>query len=325
MNRKHTANFIFIGFVVIGCIGLGIWLWLTADEAPALILSVLLGISVTALLYGVIGGVSDAGFSFGPLKMGGSAAVLLGSIWMFNYYLEAQLQFNRSGENFDLDRHVEPHHSSWFAINRTSGEPIEIEFTSHADSENAHTTRVSPPLEPAIQFDVVSSPMESVYRVRGRTLTEDDDVLGEINLSSLKNRWLSEQVRAPTDVARDYRIRHTYGPQRLHLSRAGELASDTPRDWGSNEKCRGNRMPIRLRAMRFKEGFADYDVYVCGVDSFEVPIHESSLSKGQGELLSLDVEGRERYFLISVLAANHLVEPPWSSFVVLELEVSDSR
>ena len=39
----------------------------------------------------ILGGVGEAGFNRGPIKMGGSAAVLIGGAYLFNMLLEPQL------------------------------------------------------------------------------------------------------------------------------------------------------------------------------------------------------------------------------------------
>ena len=79
MSVKHGS---FILGVIVGCLALGVALVVFVKDVPALVISVVLACAVASLLYGILGGVSAAGFDLGPLKMGGSAAVLLGSVWL---------------------------------------------------------------------------------------------------------------------------------------------------------------------------------------------------------------------------------------------------
>ena len=76
--------FIFVAVVIIGCLGAGVALATLIDQVAALVVSVVLACAVATLLYGSLGGVSQAGFNFGPVKMGGSGAVLIGSVFLFN-------------------------------------------------------------------------------------------------------------------------------------------------------------------------------------------------------------------------------------------------
>ncbi len=100
--ESRTGPFVFVAFVIVGCLVSGVVLAsFQASAAPAMVIAVLLACSVATLLYGILGGVSSAGFNFGPVKVGGSAAVLLASIWLFNAPLESQLRELRKPEGFD--------------------------------------------------------------------------------------------------------------------------------------------------------------------------------------------------------------------------------
>ena len=69
------ARFVFTAIVIVGCLALATVL-VVFVEVPALVVSVLLACGVATLLYGFLGGVSEAGFNFAPIKMTGSAAFL---------------------------------------------------------------------------------------------------------------------------------------------------------------------------------------------------------------------------------------------------------
>ena len=131
------------------------------EQAAALVVSVVLACAVASLLYGILGGVSQAGFNFGPLKMGGSAAVLLGSVFLFNQTLEPQLreirQYNLeeavdlafSDAEFDFDRHVDPS-ANWFAIHTATAAPIDVGFTDPRGNEPVRFVRS--PFSPSLRL-----------------------------------------------------------------------------------------------------------------------------------------------------------------------------
>ena len=111
-------------------------------DAPSLVISVALACAVSALLYGILGGVGKAGFEFGPLKMGGSAAVLVGSAYLFNLLLEPQQEAIRAARvetilesvRFNVNRHVVPARG-WFAIDRETAEPVSVRVFDPVSNE----------------------------------------------------------------------------------------------------------------------------------------------------------------------------------------------
>ncbi len=75
---------------------------------------------------------------------------------------------------------------------------------------------------------------------------------------------------------------------------------------------------MRLRVLSFAESYADYEVFPCGSDDTKSQF-TSSLAPHQAEPVNLTIDGRERRFLVAVVAADHIQEPLWSSFLVMEL------
>ena len=309
--------FVIVAVVIVGCLGAGVALATFIEQAAALVVSVVLACAVASLLYGILGGVSQAGFNFGPLKMGGSAAVLLGSVFLFNQTLEPQLREIReynleeavdlalSDAEFDFDRHVDPP-ANWFAIDRATAVPIDVGFTDPQGNEPMQVVRR--PFSPNLRLRLEPQD-ESSFLVLGVD-ADSGDGLGHIQMQQLRNVIGSFGEFTPERI---------YGPRRLHLVAEGILAEDTPREWGSSGRCLGTSLPMRLRAVRFDQGYADYEVFVCGGSGDAAPDHESSLASGDGELVELEIGGDTRHFLIAVLAANHLESPFWSSFLVTEM------
>ena len=302
--------FAVVAAVVFGCLILGVALVVFVAEVPALVVSVVLACAVASLLYGILGGVSDAGFDLGWLKMGGSAAVLLGSVVLFNRVLDPQLEQIRDERrveqfSFDFDRHAVPA-GNWFAIDERLGVPVAVAFTDPVTDTVVETvnrpTGASLPLQLAptgndryLVLGVGAEMGQEIGYVSGRDLISVIDSIG----------WQPGTV---------------YGFQRLHLLSEGELPQGMVRRWG-NTACRGESMPFEIEVVRFS-GFTDYDLRQCDAAEGAAPDHSSSLDNHSGELVELTIEGQNRSFLVGVVAADHRPntnEPPWSTFFVIEM------
>ena len=95
-NRALSAeDYIILTVIIIGLLGpivmFGTWQAYGIYFPPTLI-AVFLGIAVAALLYRFLGGVHDATFAVGALKVTGSAAVLAGVAWWSNGELQEQME-----------------------------------------------------------------------------------------------------------------------------------------------------------------------------------------------------------------------------------------
>ena len=306
----NQGPFVFIAVVVLGCLGLGVALVVFRTDVPALVVSVVLSCGVASLLYRILGGVSEAGFNLGGrLKMGGSAAVLLGGVWMFNYPLERQLEQIRYENRveqfgFDFDEHADSS-DGWFAIDESTGVPVEVKFTNPVTDEVDEI--VQRPILAGLPFKLTSEEGNERYLVLGAAATAEQ-AIGYVPVRDLISAMDSIGWQPGT----------IYGPQRLYLTTEGELPPNMERRWGNTE-CRGESMPFEIEAVRFN-GFADYDLRRCdAADGAEADL-TSSLDNDAGELVELTIEGERRSFLIAVVGADHQNEPLWSSFLVIEMQ-----
>ena len=267
--------------------------------------------AVATLVYAVLGGISEAGFNFGPFKVTGSAAVLFGGAWLINAALEPQLERIRDERrveqfSFDFDEHAAPA-DGWFAIDERTAVPVEVEFTDPVTEKTAEV--VTPPSAPNLPLKLVPEPSNDNYLVTGAR-TETGPGLGYVSAQDLISAVGAFGLQPGTG----------YGFQRLHLATEGGLPDGMVRRWG-NTMCRGASMPFEIEAIRFS-GFADYDLRQCDAQESAPPDHSSSLASGDGELVTLTIEGERRSFLIAVVAADHRAnpnEPPWSTFFVTEM------
>ena len=80
----RQGPFIFSAIVVVSCLVGGVSLVAFFENVPAVVISVVLACAVATLIHAFLGGVSEAGFNLGALKVTGSGAMLLGSVWFIN-------------------------------------------------------------------------------------------------------------------------------------------------------------------------------------------------------------------------------------------------
>lgn len=73
--------------LVVGLLGGVILVYL---KMPAIVASVFFGIAIATLVYHFLGGIDDASFDLGPIKLGGSIAALIASAWIINGQLSSQ-------------------------------------------------------------------------------------------------------------------------------------------------------------------------------------------------------------------------------------------
>jgi hypothetical protein len=90
-----AEDYIILTVIIICLVGpilmLGAWQIYSIYFPPALI-AIFLGISVASLLYRFLGGIHDATFAVGALKVTGSAAVLAGIAWWSNMEINKQVE-----------------------------------------------------------------------------------------------------------------------------------------------------------------------------------------------------------------------------------------
>ena len=204
----------------------------------------------------------------------------------------------------------------WFAIHRNTAAPVTVTFTDPVTNEVMET--VAPPAAISLQFQLGTERRDNRYLVMGDAATAGQE-LGYLSTNELIGAVGTVGLQRQT----------VYGFQRLHLGTEDALPDGMVRRWG-NRVCRGTRsMPFEIEVMRFYQvssadsrGLADYDLRRCDAPDEARPDHSSSLANGDGELISLTIEGRRRSFLIAVVAADHrpnLDIPRWSTFFVTEI------
>ena len=146
----RSGQFVFSAIVIVGCLVVSVTLAVFVQDVPAVVVAVVLACAVALLVYDFMGGISEAGFKLGPLKVTGSAAVLFGGAWLINQALEPQLeQIRRDSRierfSFDFDEHAAPA-GGWLAVDERTAAPIDVAFTDPFTEEVVEV--VTPPTPP---------------------------------------------------------------------------------------------------------------------------------------------------------------------------------
>lgn len=295
--QTRSAPFIISSVIIFGCLATGVGLVVLVQDVPAVVVAVVLACAIATLTYTLLGGVTGAGFHLGPVKLAGSAAVLVGSIWFINHYLDPQLaQIRRERSGFDINRHADPP-EGWFALDRTTGVPLTVEFSDPVTQTVVAT--VQPPSTLTLRLGLLADEDSDRYSVVGIGAAAEE-AIGYVTASEIASSAGSLPWQ-PT----------FYGAQSLYSTESGGLA----RRWG---ECSGAGMPFEIEARRFY-GFTDYALRLCDSPEDAEPDHVSTLNNRAAEIVRLTVQDRRRTFLVGVVAADHRSDPQWSRFIAFEI------
>ena len=79
-------------------------------KLPAIIIATFLGMGISSLVYRFLGGLNQTAFQIGTLKLSGSIAALIGSIWFLNMQLADQINISEVHHIPALRFEANPHH-----------------------------------------------------------------------------------------------------------------------------------------------------------------------------------------------------------------------
>ena len=88
MPLSTFEKIVIVFSLIIGFLGA---VMLVYFNQPAIISSIFLATGIATLVYYFLGGISDANFKMGPIKLGGSIAALIASAWLINSQLKDQI------------------------------------------------------------------------------------------------------------------------------------------------------------------------------------------------------------------------------------------
>ena len=115
---------ILIGLIAVFAILGGVSLW---RDQPPVITAICVSLMATACLYRFLGGVEGSKFTVAAVKATGSGAAFAAILWFVNGELDKQ------------NPPIEPATSEWFAMDRTTGVPVEVtigQFRVSPDTES---------------------------------------------------------------------------------------------------------------------------------------------------------------------------------------------
>lgn len=87
--ENNFEKIVIVISLIIGFLG---GILLIAFKFPPVIPSVFISMAISVLVYHFLGGISEAGFNMGPVKMGGSIAALIGCAFVINHLLDQQVK-----------------------------------------------------------------------------------------------------------------------------------------------------------------------------------------------------------------------------------------
>ncbi|WP_096085058.1 hypothetical protein [Agaribacterium haliotis] len=255
---------------------------------PPPVISVFLGIAVSALLYRFLGGIDKASFTLGALKVTGSAAILIGLSWWLNGELEKYLpQPSPAYPKFNLSSDVNPNAESWYAVDTDTGRPVHLEFKSHQQAHPApseaqlNALRKSRHLSLTEQKGSLLVVSKDSQRIVGQLANEEISKLGYHNGVDIK--------------LKPYRVESFGATQEIDFS---------------------VHLPFTVSTNGFSENYTRFSIK-SKLDGRTL-LEDAILLRGAKIFKHSD-----KYYLISVIQLNHAPEDvePYAKFYIAEISI----
>lgn len=267
-----------------------LWFLDNPITVPPPIISIFLGIAVSALLYRFLGGVHDASFTVGALKVTGTAAILIFVAWWSNGELKQFIPDKKTpAEPFDLSKHVIPSPEKWYAVSKESGAPLVLEFPSFDQKHN-------PP--PPDELNVLREDRNINIKEKGKEIIAylnngGNRILGKISPNEIND----------LGFFRDIKIQ-------LIPYRVVTLGATQKEDINAN-------LPFVFETRGFAENYTRYAL-LSKKDDRE--IHEGAILLRGAEV----IEYEKHYYLISVVQVNHSPEDvePYAKIYIAEIHIN---
>lgn len=255
---------------------------------PPPIIAIFLGIAVSSILYRFLGGIHNASFTFGALKVTGSAAILIFVAWWSNEELKTFMpDIAPKTPAFDLSKDVIPAANSWYAVSSETGKPVSLSFPHHQQHQ-------------APSFELLSGL----------------NVQRSLNL---------HQTDGAIVVSADHQSRHIVGTlPRAELNELGffnkvdmRLRPFEVATFGAKQGIDMNsRLPFTIHTNGFSE---NYTRFTLKSRQDEQVIYEDSILLRGAKLFQY----KNKFYLISVVQVNHAPEAidPYAKIYLAELGV----
>lgn len=257
---------------------------------PPPIISIFLGIAVSALLYRFLGGVHDASFTIGALKVTGTAAILIFVSWWSNEELKEFIpKINDESKVFKISKDITPKPKTWYAVNKNDGLPIELEFPVFKEKH-------SPPL---------INELNNLRKNRNINLVENNNtiyavikngssyILGQVPINEVNNLGFSKFHGIDIQL-KPYRVVEFSSSQRIDIN---------------------TNLPFTIETRGFSENYTRFALI--SKNANVKTIEDSILLRGAKVYFY-----KEKYYLISVIQVNHETEKrePYAKIYVAEIQ-----
>jgi len=256
---------------------------------PPPIISIFLGIAVSALLYRFLGGVHNASFTVGALKVTGTAAILIGVAYWSNGQLEKYLpQKTPEYPHFDFEKDVSPDASGWYAVDLDTGKPVSINFRGH---DQQHPAPAQNELDTLRQNRNLG-----LKRVDGQLLVYAKDSQHIVGL--LAQQELNAQGYHNSDdiELRPYRVETFASVQESDINR---------------------NLPFTVATNGFSE---DYTRFILKSKQDGSTLLEDAILRRGAKIFKY----QQKYYLISVVQVNHAPESiePYAKIYIAEIMIN---
>ena len=256
---------------------------------PPPIISIFLGIAVSALLYRFLGGVHNASFTVGALKVTGTAAILIGVAYWSNSQLEKYMpEHVPEYPAFDFENDVSPDSSAWYAVDLDTGKPVSINFRQHDQQHSAPSQNTLDELRKNRNLGLKVEDKQLLVYAKN-----NDHIVGLLTEQQLKDQGYHNN----DDIElRPYRVETFSSVQETDINR---------------------NLPFTFATNGFSE---DYTRFILKSKQDGSTLFEDAILRRGAKIFKY----QRKYYLISVVQVNHAPESiePYAKIYIAEIMIN---
>jgi len=267
-----------------------LWFLETPILIPPPVIAIFLGIAVSALLYRFLGGVHDASFTVGALKVTGTAAILIGVAWWSNGELKNSLPKVKSKyPPFDIKHDVVPNYKSWYAVNIDTGKPVSLDFPKHNQKQNLPSIEVLNDirLNQKLELKVKEGAIAVIQKNNHKS------ILGVIDKNDLSEIGYHNEMKVDL---KPYRVATFKASQSIDIN---------------------TNLPFTVETNGFSE---NYTRFILRSKNDQSIVYEDSIQLRGAKLFKHE----SKFYLISVVQVNHAPDnvDPYAKIYIAEIVVN---
>lgn len=236
---------------------------------PSMILSVFLAMAVAGFVYGFLGGFGEVSFKLGSvISAGGGLAALLASMWLINSSLASQMAV-------DLTRDLTPDATTWFAMSKTEGIPIQLKI------KDDKVLVGIPPLDILAENQLNLRYSNGKLKVVSQKTIPGEYApfyLGQLGIENLRQNNLFNIIIA----SKASKITRPLPPAMIKEKEVCDL---------------GPKIPFDLSTGKYDRNESEYFL----IDKDNTVIHSSEISLRGAEIVKV----QDKWYLVGVVALNH--------------------